>query len=294
MIPESNAFPPFVDEAPVVDEAVPLESSYEDDENHVTRLLRALFIVFAGGLLLWSQWHSPYQPVGQNWSRWIWTSVVFNFVLPLGIVWLFFGQSVSHISWLKDQRNNAWSYGFGWFGLPYHLKEEDVPVFKIGPATFLKLWHPAYWNAERFNRKIFKRYLLTSLVLWAAMLPFLWFFSRDPAIRADYATYLPPVNTFVDWVWLLSTLVVYMWCWEWFFRGFGLFGLAQGIGPIAAILVQAIAFGFAHAGKPPVEMMSAFAGGVILGVLCWREKSFVPAFLTHALIHLTWAILVLR
>jgi membrane protease YdiL (CAAX protease family) len=73
-----------------------------------------------------------------------------------------------------------------------------------------------------------------------------------------------------------------------------LFGLAQGIGPWAAIVVQAIAFGFAHAGKPPIEMAGAFAGGAILGILCWREKSFVPAFLIHSFVHLTWAILVLR
>jgi len=28
--------------------------------------------------------------------------------------------------------------------------------------------------------------------------------------------------------------------------------------------------------------------------VAWREKSFVPAFVAHALIHVTWAILILR
>lgn len=268
-------------------------ATYEDDENRVTRLLRALFVLFAGGLLLWAQWRAPFEPIGQFWNRWIWTSVVFNFVMPLGIVWLFFGQGLSYHGWLRDQRNNAWSYGFGWFQVPYDLSEDEFPVAKIGRFTFAKTWHPAFWNAERFGKRAWKRYALTAVILWAAMLPLLWFFSRDPSIRADYAAYLPPVSGVVDWLWLFATLVIYMWCWEWFFRGFALFGLAQGLGPWLAILIQAGAFGLTHIGKPPIEMASAFAGGAILGVLCWREKSFVPAFLTHSLIHLTWAVLVL-
>ncbi len=92
---------------------------------------------------------------------------------------------------------------------------------------------------------------------------------------------------------MLSTLILYMFCWEWFFRGFALFGMAQGLGFIAAIALQAVIFGFAHMGKPPVEMWSAFVGGLVLGSLAWREKSFFPAFLIHALIHVSWAILVL-
>jgi hypothetical protein len=197
MIPETphaNASQPFVDERPLVDEAPIVESSYEDDENHVTRLLRALFIVFAGGLLLWAQWHSPNQPVGQNWSRWIWTSVIFNFALPLGIVWLFFGQGLSHLSWLKDQRNNAWSYGFGWFSLPYHLPENEVPIWKIGRFTFLKVWHPAYWNAERFNRNSGNVICSRLWLRGRSCFRFCGIFRAMPRFEPDYAVYLPPVN----------------------------------------------------------------------------------------------------
>ncbi len=111
-------------------------------------------------------------------------------------------------------------------------------------------------------------------------------------MRLAYSQYLPPVATLGDWAFLIGTLTLYMFCWEWFFRGFALFGAAQGLGFIPAIAIQAALFGLAHFGKPPVEMGSAFAGGLVLGILAWREKSFFPAFLIHALIHVSWAILI--
>jgi membrane protease YdiL (CAAX protease family) len=256
-----ETFPPLqiVDKSPLGESSVSqaVEATWEDDETRATSILRSLFVLVSGGLLLWAQWRAPVDwtgPIAQNWSRWVLTSLVFNFVLPLGIVHLFFGQVLVYQDWLKEQKHNGWTYGWKWDN----------------------------W----------KKHLLYALVMWGAMLPFLIYFSRQFAIRADYARYLPVTNTPFDWLFLIGSLVLYMLCWEWYFRGFGLFGLAQGFGPLVAITIQALAFGLAHAGKPPVEMVGAFAGGAILGALCWREKSFVPAFFTHTLIHVTWAILV--
>ncbi len=84
----------------------------------------------------------------------------------------------------------------------------------------------------------------------------------------------------------------YFFCWEFFFRGFLLFGLARArfIGSIGAILLQAIPFALLHwsvvpsASKPPLEIASAFFGGLILGWLALRTKTFFYGFLIH------WAI----
>ena len=244
-------------------EAAPYQQpTWEDDETRATGVLRALFAVLATGFLCYAQWNAPVNwpgGVGQNWGRWVWTSAVCNFILPLGIVWMFFGQGLTHQEWLRDQKHNAWNFGwnFGW------------------------------------NFKAWRRHLKIALLCWGVFLPFLIYFSRNLEMRAAYAVYLPAVQNARDWAFLLSTLVLYMFCWEWFFRGFALFGIAQGLGFVAAIVIQAIIFGLAHLGKPPVEMGSAFAGGVVLGTLAWREKSFLPAFLIHALIHVSWAVLVL-
>jgi membrane protease YdiL (CAAX protease family) len=254
MTSENAPSPP---DSPAI-EAAYQEPTWEDDETRATGVLRALFAILATGFLAFTKWNAPTNwpgSVGQNWGLWVWTSAVCNFILPLGIVWMFFGQGLTHQEWLKDQKHNAWNYGWNFKNWRYHLK--------------------------------------ISFVCWALFLPFLIYFSRDPEFRATYANYLPAVQNARDWAFLISTLVLYMFCWEWFFRGFALFGIAQGLGVAVAIIIQAAIFGLAHAGKPPIEMWSAFAGGLVLGVLCWREKSFFPAFLIHALIHVSWVILVL-
>jgi membrane protease YdiL (CAAX protease family) len=68
--------------------------------------------------------------------------------------------------------------------------------------------------------------------------------------------------------------------------------MAQGVGGVGAVLLQALLFGWAHHGKPPLEFYSSFAGGLVLGIIAWRQKSFAVAFYTHALVHIAWALLV--
>lgn len=241
--------------APQLEESI---STWEDDETRATLILRALFTLLSTSFLACAQWRAPENwsgALGENWTRWVWTSAVCNFLLPLLIVWMFFGQGLLPQDWLKDQKHNAWNYG---------------------------------WNFQNW-----KRHLKIALGCWLIFLPLLIYYSRNPEMRAAYVVYLPPVQNARDWLFLLSTLILYMACWEWFFRGFALFGIAQGLGFLPAIALQAAIFGFSHLGKPPIEMGSAFAGGVVLGSLSWREKSFFPAFLIHALIHVSWAILVL-
>lgn len=226
--------------------------TWEEDENTVTLGLRSATTLVIGGLLAYAQWNSSLVPA-TRWGQWVWTSVLCNFLLPLGVVWFFFAQSLSFQDWLRDQKHNAWNYG----------------------------WNFKHW----------RRHVLMGGGMWLALLPFLIYFSRDPAVRLAAITYVPVRATPADWAFVLGTLVLYMFCWEWFFRGFLLFGLAQGFTWIPAVLLQAGIFGLSHIGKAPVEMYSSFAGGLLLGTLCWREKSFLPAFVAHSLIHVTWFIL---
>jgi membrane protease YdiL (CAAX protease family) len=69
--------------------------------------------------------------------------------------------------------------------------------------------------------------------------------------------------------------------WEFFFRGYMLFSLSKRVGFLIANCLQAIAFAFMHIGKPELEVYSALAGGLIIGWLCYRSKSFLPAFFIH-------------
>jgi len=92
----------------------------------------------------------------------------------------------------------------------------------------------------------------------------------------------------------------YMFCWEFFFRGFLLFGLQKSrLGAWGAVIIQALLFALLHwsyvpvASKPPVEVLSALPGGLILGVLALRTRSFVYGFLAHWAISLTLDLILL-
>jgi membrane protease YdiL (CAAX protease family) len=247
-----------MDTSPSIDTAAapdaPSTITWEDDETTATLFLRALCTLVAGGFLLYAQHRAPVA-AGAEWGRFVSLSFFANLLIPLGIVWMFFGQGLARLDWLRDQKYNAWNYGWDW-----------------------RAW---------------RRHFAIAGALCALMLPALWIFSGDAQAQSYYRSYLPMPGNASDWILLLATLTFYMFCWEWFHRGFLLFGMAQGFGPVVAIVLQALLFGAAHMGKPPLEMYSSFAGGLILGVIAWREKSFVPAFLAHALIHLVWAVLVL-
>lgn len=78
-----------------------------------------------------------------------------------------------------------------------------------------------------------------------------------------------------------------MFAWEFFFRGFLLFGLASRVGAVPAILVQAVLFGCAHVGKPELEIYASIIGGLLLGHLCLRVRSMLPAFVAHQMIFLS-------
>jgi membrane protease YdiL (CAAX protease family) len=128
-------------------------------------------------------------------------------------------------------------------------------------------------------------------VIVLLILPFLPFYAE---IQARYrAQWLPAVNGWGDLLWLQATTLIYMFCWEYFFRGFLLFGMAKGFGVVASVLLQSILFGLAHWNKPSAEMSLAFAGGALLGAVCWRCQSFLPGFIAHGLGHAAFNLLVL-
>jgi len=84
----------------------------------------------------------------------------------------------------------------------------------------------------------------------------------------------------------------YMFCWEFFFRGFLLFGLSRAriLGNVGAVIAQTIPFTLLHwsldpnSAKPMPEIIGAFFGGLALGALAIRTRSFFYGFLIH------WAI----
>ncbi len=79
---------------------------------------------------------------------------------------------------------------------------------------------------------------------------------------------------------------IYMFSWEFLFRGFMLFGLKDRLGPLA-IWIQAIPFAIMHLGKPELETLSTIFGGAAFGYIDLKSKSVLPSVLIH------WAIYVM-
>jgi membrane protease YdiL (CAAX protease family) len=113
---------------------------------------------------------------------------------------------------------------------------------------------------------------LTGIVI-AIAAPILWLTaSGDPTMQKYYRGLLGPslpVYGFLD-----------LFGWEFMFRGWLLFGYAKKYGP-DALWLQAVPFALAHLGKPEVETLSTIFGGFLFGLVAWRSKSFLYAFLIH-------------
>ena len=96
---------------------------------------------------------------------------------------------------------------------------------------------------------------------------------------------MPEVSSYyhmydIDWSKLLLNHALYMFAWEFLFRGYMLFGLEKSIGK-SAIFVQAIPFVLLHLGKPFLETLACIPGGFILGYVAYRTRSFLPCFIIH-------------
>lgn len=105
-----------------------------------------------------------------------------------------------------------------------------------------------------------------------------------PAFRADYP-YVPFTPQGLGLFTFREALeVIDMFGWEFFFRGVLLFALAARLGTVPAVLIQATLFACAHVGKPELEIYGSIFGGVFLGALCLRVRSFFPAFVAHELV----------
>lgn len=115
--------------------------------------------------------------------------------------------------------------------------------------------------------------LALSGIVIAIAAPILWWVTRSSPAMVDYYAYqwgpAAPLYNFLDLV-----------GWEFFFRGFLLFGYARVLGA-NALWLQAVPFALAHIGKPAVETYSTIFGGFLFGLVAWRSKSFVYPFLIH-------------
>lgn len=98
-----------------------------------------------------------------------------------------------------------------------------------------------------------------------------------PTMQAFYRPLRPSPESLGSWLLLLA---VEMLAWEFFWRGFGLFGLEPALGRLA-VFVPMIPFALAHLHKPEIEALTSIIGAVVLGFVVLKCRSIWPAFIVH-------------
>jgi hypothetical protein len=108
--------------------------------------------------------------------------------------------------------------------------------------------------------------------------------SKIPEVYRYYHMYS------VNWPQWIFTWALYMFAWEFLFRGYMLFGLERSIGT-SAIFVQAIPFVLLHFGATDLETLVTIPEGFVLGYVAYKTRSFLPCFIIHIGIHILMAVL---
>jgi membrane protease YdiL (CAAX protease family) len=114
------------------------------------------------------------------------------------------------------------------------------------------------------------------------VVPLIYLSSKMPDVRSEY----PMAKVFLSdrsglLFYELLYVVLYYIAWEFFFRGFLLFGLKEKFGAFNAVLIQTISSTLVHIGKPEGEIIGSIIVGILFGLIALRSRSFWWVFLLH-------------
>jgi membrane protease YdiL (CAAX protease family) len=153
------------------------------------------------------------------------------------------------------------------------------------------LWdeRPSAWGLALGQQKLAGS--IVSLALFAALLPVLAYASRLPFISAVHPLSGLAAKHRNALIIYEACLLLYMAGWEFFFRGFLLFGLKKRVGD-AAIYLQVVPYAAMYLGGSQVEALGAIPAGIALGLLAARTGSVWYGIILHWLCALALDVLV--
>jgi len=131
------------------------------------------------------------------------------------------------------------------------------------------------------NYRLGLKWLLTLPIIAAV----LFFAAKSPDISAEYPLAKSIIaNHNLIFSYELAYLLFYYIAWEFFFRGFLIFGLAPKFGAVNAILIQTISSCLIHIGKPVGEIIGSIIVGILFGLIAYKTKSIWYLVILHAAI----------
>ncbi|MCJ7606199.1 MAG: CPBP family intramembrane metalloprotease, partial [Dehalococcoidales bacterium] len=164
-----------------------------------------------------------------------------------------------------------------WLGAFFYFAV--LPILTI--IIFLRK-NPREFGFRLGNWKVWSFHVLVTILIG---IPVLYFSSRSSILEGYYT-----IDQFNLLIYSLET-IVYMFAWEFLFRGFLLFGLKEKLKEMS-VLVQMIPFILLHFGKPEIETISTIFMGLYLGYIVYRGNSFWPALIIHLFINISFRAIV--
>jgi hypothetical protein len=132
----------------------------------------------------------------------------------------------------------------------------------------------------------FKFGSISTIIFLVIMLPILWVSSGTESFARSYPQGGIRIKEHIE-ILLYYELFVgfYMLAWEFFWRGYMLFGLKDKFG-YYAVFIQMIPFFILHKGKPEIEVFASIFAGLILGIQALRANSFIYCFVLHWMVNI--------
>lgn len=126
--------------------------------------------------------------------------------------------------------------------------------------------------------------IYTMLLFFAVMLVIVWIVSATEKFALAYPQGGIVLKENYSLLFFYEIcIIIYMLGWEFFFRGYMLFGLEKKFG-YYSVLIQMIPFFILHKGKPEIELFASILAGIILGVQALRSRSFIYSWILHSLV----------
>lgn len=157
----------------------------------------------------------------------------------------------------------------------------DFFTFFILPVLIIKTLFKEKIKDYGISFGDYKTGLKITIIFLLVMIPLVWFASSQNDFIKTYPQLKQARGSWQTFFIFETGLLIYMFAWEFIWRGFMLFGLEKKFG-YYSVLIQMIPFLILHNGKPPLETFGAIIGGIALGILALRTRSIFYCVIVHA------------
>lgn len=156
----------------------------------------------------------------------------------------------------------------------------DFLVYFIFPLLIIIFYFKEGLSGYGLTAGDYKAGIKITILFLLVMLPLIWIVSSLPEFNRTYPHLPAAKDSWTTFLIFESGMLIYMFSWEFIWRGYMLFGLKEKFG-YYAVLIQMIPFLILHNGKPAPETFGAIVAGVALGILALRTNSIFYCVITH-------------